>query len=424
MGISFDAVIRDIFLPLTSGATLHLPTEEDVNTMVWLEHEQISIFHTAPSLAQSWLLDVPQEVSLHTLRLVFFVGEPLTETLVRQWREAFPASGEIVNLYGPTETTLVKCCYRVPDEPRPGVQPVGWPISETQALVLSADNQMCGIAEPGEIVLRTPFRTLGYINEREGNRRGFVRNPFRNDDQDLLYYTGDGGRYLPDGCLEILGRIDDQVKIRGVRIEPGEIELLLGQHPSVSRATVIARDDVSDDKRLVAYIVVDRHHPAEVSELRRFLRQMLPEYMIPSFFMILETFPLMPNGKVDRHALPAPDVTKLDLAEAYVAPRTIVEQQIAGIWIAVLGIERVGIHDNFFDLGGHSLLATRVISRFRYVFQVQMPLHVLFESPTVAGLAELVELFRLSAQSPNMTSRDAGKSRDGRRLGEDYESCY
>ncbi|MFC1718766.1 AMP-binding protein [Candidatus Poribacteria bacterium] len=367
--------------------------------MVWLERERISIFHIAPSMAQSWLLDVPQEVSLHILRLAFFVGEPLTESLISKWREAFPTSGEIVNLYGPTETTLVKCCYRIPDEPRPGVQPVGWPIPETQALVLSADNQVCGVGEPGEIVLRTPFRTLGYINEPEENRRCFVKNPFRNDEQDLLYYTGDGGRYLPDGCLEILGRLDDQVKIRGVRIEPSEIELLLGQHPSVLGTAVITRDDISDDKRLVAYIVVDKHHPAEVSELRRFLRQMLPEYMIPSFFMTLETLPLMPNGKVDRRSLPVPDVARPDLGEDFVAPRTPVEQQIASTWAAILGLERVGIHDNFFDLGGHSLLATRVISRFRDIFQIQMPLRVLFESPTVAELAKAITILRLTNQS-------------------------
>ncbi|MFC1715513.1 amino acid adenylation domain-containing protein [Candidatus Poribacteria bacterium] len=416
MSISFDAVMRDIFLPLTSGATLCLPSGEDNivdnRILAWLEHKQISIFHVVPSVAQSWLVDVPPGISLRASRCVFFTGEPLTQTLVHRWREAFPVSGEIINLYGPTETTLNKCYYRVPDEPRPGVQPVGWPVPETQALVLSTDNQMCGIGEPGEIVLRTPFRTLGYINASEGNQRCFVKNPFRDDEQDRLYYTGDGGRYLPDGCLEILGRLDDQVKIRGVRIEPGEIKSLLDQHPSVSRTAVIARDDISDDKCLVAYIVLDEDHTAKINELRHFLRQKLPEYMVPSFFVRLDTLPLMPNGKVDRRALPAPDVTKLDLEETFVAPRTPVEQQIADIWVAVLHLEQVGIHNNFFELGGHSLLATQVISRLRKAFQIEIPLRILFEMPTVAGLADFIAVLRMGTQSQQITPEDIGERQE------------
>jgi amino acid adenylation domain-containing protein len=217
-GISFDVVLRDVFLPLTSGATLCLPEEGDslepTRILSWLEQEQITVLHIVPTLAQSWLTNVPMGVSLHTLRWVFFAGELLRGTLVSRWREIFPEAGEIANFYGPTETTLAKCFYHVPSDIAPEVQPVGLPLPETQALVLAQNNQLCGINEPGEIVLRTPFRSLGYINAPEENLSRFVKNPFRDDERDLLYHTGDRGRYRPDGSLEILGRLDDQVKIR------------------------------------------------------------------------------------------------------------------------------------------------------------------------------------------------------------------
>ena len=207
-GFSFDVVLRDIFLPLISGATLCLPEEgyilEPNPLMAWLERESISVIHTVPTLASSWLTNLTQQVSLRSLRYVFFAGEPLPEALVRRWREMFPQAGEIVNLYGPTETTLAKCFYRIPSEPSPGVQPVGHPLPQTQALVLGKNNQLCGIGEIGQIVMCTPFRSLGYINASEENQQRFVKNPYRDDERDLFYYTGDRGRYLPDGSLEIL----------------------------------------------------------------------------------------------------------------------------------------------------------------------------------------------------------------------------
>ncbi|MBW4493512.1 MAG: amino acid adenylation domain-containing protein [Oscillatoria princeps RMCB-10] len=260
-GLSFDVVLRDIFLPLTSGATLCLPEAgADLSAgriLPWLERERISVLHTVPTLAQSWLAGVPAGVSLRSLRLCFFAGEPLTDNVVRKWRGAFPEAGVIVNLYGPTETTLAKCFHRLKADLLPGVQPVGQPLPDTQALVLGDNNQLCGIGEPGQIVIRTPFRSLGYINATEENRQRFVKNPFSDDERDLLYFTGDLGRYRPDGTLEILGRNDGQVKIRGVRVEPGEIQTLLCQHPAVRQAFVTAREDVPGEKRLVAYLVAD-----------------------------------------------------------------------------------------------------------------------------------------------------------------------
>jgi amino acid adenylation domain-containing protein len=388
-GLSFDVVLRDIFLPLTSGATLCLPAKGDklepTKILRYLEREQISVLHTVPSLAQSWLANVPSEVSLHNLRWLFLAGEPLKETLVLQWRDAFPQAGEIVNLYGPTETTLAKCYYQVPSEPSPGVQPVGQTLPETQALVLDANHQLCGIGEPGEIVLRTPFRSLGYINAAQEMRSRFVTNHFANYPGDLLYYTGDRGRYLPNGALEIIGRQDHQVKIRGVRIELGEIEAVLAQHPSVHQTIVTASEE-----RLVAYIIPTQESTPTIREIRRFLSTKLPQYMVPSSFVFLDKLPLTANGKVDRRALPQPaNVNKLD---TFVEPRNQLELQLVQIWSKILKVDKVGVQDNFFDLGGHSLLAPYLMAQIKQQFGKDLSLTSLFQNPTIEQLATILQI--------------------------------
>ncbi len=391
-GLSFDVVLRDIFLPLTSGATLCLPAPGDklepTKILRYLEREQISVLHTVPSLAQSWLANVPSE-SLHKLRWLFLAGEPLKETLVLQWRNAFPQAGEIVNLYGPTETTLAKCYYQVPSEPTPGIQPIGRTLPETQALVLGANQQLCGVGEPGEIVLQTPFRSLGYINAPEEMRSRFVKNHFRNDDQDLLYYTGDRGRYLPDGSLEILGRQDHQVKIRGIRIELGEIETVLAQHPSVHQTVVIAHED-DGEQRLVAYIILIQDLAPTISEIRRFLLTKLPQYMVPSNFVFLNSLPLTPNGKVDRRALPIP--SNINNLDTFVEPRNQLELQLVQIWSKILKVDKVGVQDNFFDLGGHSLLAPYLMAQIKQQFDKDVSLTSLFQNPTIEQLATIVQI--------------------------------
>jgi amino acid adenylation domain-containing protein/FkbM family methyltransferase/non-ribosomal peptide synthase protein (TIGR01720 family) len=279
-GLSFDAVLRDIFLPLTSGATLCLPQDtEDLGAkqiMRWLDRERITMLHLVPTLGRAWLDGVPSDVSLRTLRWTFFAGEPLLDSLVQQWREAFPEAGGIVNLYGTTETTMIKCFYVVPDEPLPGVQALGQPLPQTQALILADNNRLCGIGESGEIVLRTPYRTFGYINVPEGGHSRFAKNPFRGDDGDLFYYTGDRGRYRHDGVLEFLGRVDDQVKIRGVRVEPHEVETVLGIHSDVSEVAVIAQADKFGEKQLVAYVVPRKKRSPWVAGHKRY---MLPNNM-------------------------------------------------------------------------------------------------------------------------------------------------
>jgi amino acid adenylation domain-containing protein len=411
--LSFDAALRDIFLPLTSGATLCLPEASDNlgsdEIIGWLNRQQISVLHTVPSLAQSWLATISEKISLPALRYLFFVGEPLTDALVRQCRSTFENTAEIVNLYGPTETTLVRCFYRVPADMRPGVQPIGQPIPDTQALVFGANNQLCGINEAGEIILRTPFRSLGYINALEKNRKRFVKNPFRDDVQDLLYFTGDAGRYAPDGTLEILGRLDDQVKIRGVRVEPAEVTAILAGHPAITSCAVVARKDEQDEMYLIAYAVASEQAKVTTTDLRTYLLQQVPAAMVPSAFVFLDALPLSSNGKIDRNALPAVDRRSPDLEPGYVAPRTVVETSLAEIWAEVLKLDKVGIHDDFFNLGGHSLLATQAISRINKALQVELPLRVLFEKPTLVGLSDHIEVIRCNAkkyQAPSAENAD------------------
>jgi acyl carrier protein len=343
-----------------------------------------------PTLAQTWLGYPLDGVSLRSIRWAFFAGEALHEPLVRRWRDAFPEGGRIVNLYGPTETTLTKCFQVIPDEPIPGVQAVGMPLPQTQALVCNQSGQLCGIGEPGEIVLRTPFRTFGYINAPEEQQRRFVKNPFRDDAYDLVYYTGDRGRYRVDGSLEIIGRLDDQVKIRGVRVEPEEILAQLNRHPGVESCVVLADKDVRDENCLVAYVVASNRDTTGAL-LRSYLSDQLPAALIPASFVFLDSLPFSPNGKVDRKALPAPDHSRPEREDGFAAPRTPVEEILANIWAGVLKLEKVGIHDNFFHLGGHSLLATQVVSRIRDSFKIELPLKTLFEAPTIQGVAQRLQ---------------------------------
>jgi acyl-coenzyme A synthetase/AMP-(fatty) acid ligase/acyl carrier protein len=413
ISLSFDPVLRDIFLPLITGATLCLPDDQiepaSERILSWLDRQNITVLNVVPTLAQTWLGYPLDGVSLRSLRWAFFAGEALPEPLVRRWREAFPEVGRIVNLYGPTETTLAKCFQVVPDEPIPGVQSVGMPLPQTQALVCNQSGQLCGIGERGEIVLRTPFRTFGYINAPEDQQRRFVKNPFRDDAYDLVYYTGDRGRYCVDGSLEIIGRLDDQVKIRGVRVEPEEILAQLNRHPGVESCVVLADKDVRDENCLVAYVVASNRGTTGAL-LQAYLSDQLPAALIPASFVFLDSLPLSPNGKVDRRALPKPAGAGAEWGQIHVAPRTHFEEMLANIWAEILKLDQVGIHDNFFHLGGHSLLATQFVSRVRNSFKCDLPLRTLFEAPTIQGLAqrlqEEVEMAAIIEQHRQMQATD------------------
>ena len=253
--------------------------------------------------------------------------------------------------------------------------------------------------EIGEIVLRTPFETRGYINAPEAQGRHFIANPFTDDPRDVLYRTGDLGRYRHDGNLTVLARLDHQVKIRGVRVEPEEVSAVLAAHPGVSACAVIARPDRQGETVLVAY-VAPKGAQLGATELRAFLADRLPTVMIPSAFVFLSHLPLTPNGKLDRRALPEHEQDDAILEQPYIAPRTPIEALLAQMWADVLRVPRVGVDDDFFDLGGHSLRATQLIARARAAFGIELPLRAIFETPTVAGLSLTVARSLIATAEP------------------------
>jgi acyl carrier protein len=267
--------------------------------------------------------------------------------------------------------------------------PIGRPIANAQIYILDRQLQPVPIGVAGELHIGGDGVARGYLNQPELTAEKFIYHSFNGEPARRVYRTGDLARYLPDGNIEFLGRIDNQVKLRGYRIELGEIEAVLGQHPLVQSSVVVVREDTPGDKRLVGY-VVGREKSFDGAEIRKYLKQKLPEYMVPSAFVRLDELPLTPNGKVDRKALPAPDQDRPELGNIYQAPRTPVEEALASIWCELLKVDKVGIQDNFFELGGHSLLATQIMSRVRSGLSIELPLRTLFESPTVEQLAEAI----------------------------------
>jgi len=381
---SFDASLAEIFTTLLSGATLRLARRDilmsvsDLHRL--LREGEITIAILPPSI-----LSVLPTEGLSALQTLISAGESCSREIAESW-----APGRrLFNGYGPTEATIGPTLYPIESVPE-GVAsvPIGRPITNTQVYLLDAHLQPVPVGVSGELYIGGVGLARGYLNRPELTAERFIPNPFSDEPGARLYRTGDLARYLPDGNIEFLGRIDHQVKVRGFRIELGEIEAVLRQHPHLQAAVVLAREDTPGDKRLVAY-VVPREEPAPtISELRRFLKETLPEYMVPSAFVYLDALPLTPNGKVDRRALPAPDQTRPELESAYVAPRTREEKILADIWAQVLGVEQVGVHDNFFELGGDSILSIQVIARANQA-GLQLTPRQLFQAPTVAGLAAM-----------------------------------
>jgi len=317
---------------------------------------------------------------------VNLAGEALPETLAREIYQQTSVR-KLYNLYGPTEDTTYSTYALVP---RTGEVTIGRPIANTQAYILDRHRQPVPIGVPGELYLAGDGLARGYYGRDDLTAERFVPNPFSQQPNARMYRTGDSCRYRADGTIEYLGRIDNQVKLRGFRIELGEIESVLAEHGAVRQSFAIVREDSPGNQQLVAYVLAS---PAAVdlpTQLRTHLSQRVPNYMVPSAIVVLESFPLTPNGKIDRRALPAPDGNSQTATE-FVAPRTQTEQALAAIWAEVLRRPAVGIHDDFFALGGHSLLATQVISRIQVRLQRELPLRTLFERPTVEQLAKAVE---------------------------------
>ncbi|UHQ23604.1 amino acid adenylation domain-containing protein [Lysobacter sp. 5GHs7-4] len=379
--LSFDIAVLELLLPLQVGARIVLAdraTAADGAALArLLDHSGATVMQATPA---TWRMLLDAGWAGRAQLRMLCGGEALARELATR---LLPCGAELWNLYGPTETTVWSAVERV--GAGDAAITIGRPLANTQLHIVDARGQLVPVGVPGELLIGGLGVARGYLARPDLTAEKFVPDRYGPNRGARLYRTGDLARRLRDGRIEVLGRIDHQVKLRGFRIELGEIESVLADHPQVRQAVVICREDRPGDKRLVAYTLGE----ADAAQLRAHARQRLPEYMLPSAYVSLAQYPLTPNGKVDRKALPAPDADALE-ARAYVAPRNGEEETLARLWAEVLGLERVGIHDDFFDLGGHSLLATQLITRAQKAFGGEIALRTLFEAPTVAGFAELL----------------------------------
>ena len=406
--VCFDLSVFEIFVTLSWGGKVIL-MENIMQLPGAAAAGEVTLINTVPSAITELLRlnAVPPSA-----RVVNLAGEPLPQTVVDQLYQ-LPMVSKVYDLYGPSETTTYSTFAL---RSSGGMETIGRPIANTQIYLLDNDLQCVPIGTPGELYIGGEGLARGYLHRPDATAERFIPDPFSGLSDARLYKTGDLARYLPDGNIEFLGRLDHQVKIRGFRIELGEIESVLRRHKAIRDVVVTAREDVPGDKRLAAYIIPEEKQLPAVGALREYMKEKLPEYMIPGAFVMLEKFPLTPNGKIDRKALPAPANLRPELASAYVAPQTELERKLAAIWQEVLRIEKIGIHDNFFEAGGYSLLAVRVISRIRKDLQVDLALLSFFEHPTIAGLGQSIEKARQSGAALKQAPRIKPVSRESRRL--------
>ncbi len=393
--LSFDIAGLEIYLPLMVGARLVMASHaavRDTRLLAGLiDDRQATLMQATPT---TWRMLVDSGWQGREKLKMLCGGEALSgelaERLLKRGRELW-------NLYGPTETTIWSSLYKV--DQAGATVPIGLPLANTNIYILDRALQLMPSGAIGEIYIGGEGLARGYLGRVETTAETFIPDEHSGEPGARLYRTGDVGRYLSDGTIEYLGRADHQVKVRGFRIELGEIEAVLSRQEIVNDVVVLVREDAPGDKRIVAYVVLNEENKSKedglpVAELRKVLKQQLPEYMIPSAFVELVALPLTPNGKVDRRALVAPDQSHRALNKEYVAPRTQTEETVVAICSEILGLERVGVHDNFFELGGHSLMAMQVVSRVREAFEVEVMLSELFENPTVAQLAEAIDQAR------------------------------
>ncbi|NJO14389.1 MAG: amino acid adenylation domain-containing protein [Thioploca sp.] len=409
--LSFDIAALELYLPLITGAKIVLVSREvaadGFQLLDQLKLGNVTILQATPA---TWQLLLAASWDNSPQLKILCGGEACPSTLATQLLE----KGQTLwNLYGPTETTIYSTMTQVSAitmSASVNTIAIGYPIANTQVYLLDSNLQRVPIGVPGELHIGGAGLARGYWNSPDLTAEKFIKNPFSNDPHSRLYKTGDLARYLPDGNIEFLGRIDNQVKIRGFRIELGEIEAVLASHPTIQEDVVVVQESEAGEKRLVAYLVPQLGQLIEPSELRAFLQEKLPDYMIPLAFVSLDHLPLTPNNKVDRRALSQFAIASYQLPKkTFVAPRTEEEELLAGIWSQVLEVERVGVHDNFFELGGHSLLATQMMSRIRETFKIELPLRQLFESPTIAGLSHKLDATSYQTLLPSITSVDRSK---------------
>ncbi len=419
--LAFDLTVTSLFAPLLVGETVELVSEErGVEGLGELLEQRRGFSLVKITPAHLWMLS--QSLSgekAEGLTDAFVIGgEQLEGDSLRFWQTNAPST-RLINEYGPTETVVGCCIHEVEGrEPIAGAVPIGRPIANTRLYILDAYDRPTPVGVAGELLIGGAGVARGYLNRPSLTALKFVPHPFAESPGERLYRTGDLARYRADGTIEFLGRIDQQVKVRGFRVELGEVEAALAQHPSVREATVVAAGDGRDGEshggytRLVAYVVAEGGRPLPVTELRAALAERLPDYMVPSHFVTLDRLPLTTNGKIDRKALPAPEATT---RRERTAPRTETEAALHDIWCEVLGLDAVSVDESFFELGGHSLLATRVMSRVREGMGAEVPLRRLFEAVTIEKLALAVDEARSQGaaeqQEPALTRLDRSRFR-------------
>ena len=392
--LSADLGNTAIFPSLCYGGCLHIISENCITDpqalAAYFRHHPIDCLKIVPSHLKALLAGEDAESILPQKRLILG-GEATDWNLITQIQKLAPQC-QIINHYGPTETTVGTLTYAIESGPdRFGeTVPIGRPINNNQIYILDPYKQPVPIGVPGELYVGGAGVTRGYLNRPDLTEQKFIPNPFENLNNSRLYKTGDLARYLPDGNIEFLGRIDRQVKIHGFRIELPEIEAILSQHPALRNTAVIVREDRPGNKRLVGYIIPKEKSVPPTTELRDFLRQKLPEYMVPTAFIPLDTLPLTPNGKVDYQRLPDSDISRATVTQNYVAPQTPLEEKLAKIWAQVLGVEQVGIHDNFFELGGDSILTIQIVAQAKQE-GLQFTPKQMFDRPTIAKLSAVAD---------------------------------
>ena len=402
--MSFDASLEEIYPCLCVGATLILRTDEMLDSVSkFLSHCTDANISLLPLPTAYWheivswqeLKDLSVDEILPTVRLVIIGGERALPERLAVWQKSATNRIVLANTYGPTEGTIVVTRYKIngagPQELAGKEIPIGWPIENARLYVLDAANQLVPFGMPGELHIGGLALARGYLGRPDLTAEKFIPDPFSGQPGARLYKTGDLVRFLPDGSVEYRGRTDHQVKIRGYRIEPGEIEAALEKHEAVKDAVVSVREDDPGLKKLVAYIVFREGMAATPGDLRNYLKPKLPDYMLPSAFVLLQKLPTTSTGKIDRQALPAPSRDRAEAKHDLVPPRTPTEELVASVWMSVLKLDRIGVHENFFELGGHSLLATQIVARISDTLHIDLPLRRLFEALTIAELSIIVD---------------------------------
>lgn len=397
---TFDVGLRDVFVPLFAGGTicmLHPEVRRNPQGLyMWIIDRRVAILHIVPTLFRLLTQVVerqrPGAGELDSLKCLLIAGEALYGDDVIRWRRAAGKKTALVNLYGPSETTLAKVFYRIPlSEPDPRhIIALGRPLPKTEIFIIE-NNVLCQADCVGEILLKTPYRSKGYYRDEAQTRNSFIANPLTGDPADIVYRTGDYGFLSTDGILHFESRRDDQIKFGGNRVELGEVESVLRSFPGVREAAAVVLTYRHDTQRLIGYVAGSFSGSGAIASLRAFVAERLPEYMVPSKVILLDKLPHTHSGKIDRNALPSPERKRPELSQEYIDPSTETEKWLAGLWCELLDLDKAGVFDNFFDLGGSSLLAAGFTVRAAELFNLALPAVWLFEHPTIHAMSKFID---------------------------------